>query len=637
MKTVTVVAGQTIELGYQYDNYATEVVFPSGIVTPFITNFGSSGTFAIWYRRSGDSLGYPIGDPLVTFDSSDNTITWQVVEADTANPGTAQVQLRYIVDEVCVMSQMFTGVVSDSVDVGTTVPEPMEQWADAILNGSQAGSLITEVQDIRLGYDGTEYPSAGDAVRNQIVQAMENGGGLSDDVKDALLQIAQKVAYIDDDGQTYYDDLYDALYPPATGVTLSASSWGSNTIGETYQLRATVAPSGWSGTVTWSSSNTSVATVSSTGLVTVVGYGLCIISATADSVSAPCRVSVTQLSVQSISAVFNQGSKKIYDTDDFETEIKKYLTVTATMSDASTQVLSSSAYGVNTTYLEGASTGNAQATYNQKTSEWFTFNVTEWLTSLTATYTQSGTVYDTDTLDSLKSDLVVTASYEDSSTATIASADYTLSGTLAEGTSTITVSYGGKTATFSVTVSSGYKLRSTFNSTGSEYIDTGVHLPTNGTVTIAEEFVITQFQTTGGSDIDYIFGTRQSTSDNSYMALQSNHKNSGNNQGKYLWGVGIGWSAGLNIIDTNQVIKIVHVITVSNNGLALSVSAHFKNVTAGTSQTFTNTYTTTSPISTNSIKIGNLFDSTGFIGTLNDFVIDDYEWTAEEISAFLAS
>ena len=75
------------------------------------------------------------------------------------------------------------------------------------------------------------------------------------------------------------------------------------------------------------------------------------------------------------------------------------------------------------------------------------------LSSITATYTQSGTVYDTDSLDSLKSDLVVTANYEDSSTATIASTDYTLSGTLAEGTSTITVSYGGKTATFSVVVS----------------------------------------------------------------------------------------------------------------------------------------------------------------------------------------
>lgn len=72
--------------------------------------------------------------------------------------------------------------------------------------------------------------------------------------------------------------------------------------------------------------------------------------------------------------------------------------------------------------------------------------------SITALYTQSGTVYDTDTLDSLKADLVVTAFYSDSSTQTVAVEDYTLSGTLTEGTSTITVSYGGKTTTFDVTV-----------------------------------------------------------------------------------------------------------------------------------------------------------------------------------------
>ena len=72
------------------------------------------------------------------------------------------------------------------------------------------------------------------------------------------------------------------------------------------------------------------------------------------------------------------------------------------------------------------------------------------LTSITCVYTQSGTVYTTDSLDSLKSDLVVTAHYDDSSTATVTS--YTLSGTLTEGTSTITVSYGGKSTTFNVTV-----------------------------------------------------------------------------------------------------------------------------------------------------------------------------------------
>lgn len=73
--------------------------------------------------------------------------------------------------------------------------------------------------------------------------------------------------------------------------------------------------------------------------------------------------------------------------------------------------------------------------------------------SITATYTQSGTVYDTDSLDRLKADLVVTANYSGGTSETVPSSDYTLSGTLTEGTSTITVSYAGLTTTFSVTVS----------------------------------------------------------------------------------------------------------------------------------------------------------------------------------------
>lgn len=73
------------------------------------------------------------------------------------------------------------------------------------------------------------------------------------------------------------------------------------------------------------------------------------------------------------------------------------------------------------------------------------------LVGITAVYTQSGTVYDTDSLDDLKSDLVVTALYSDSTSAVITSG-YTLSGTLTAGTSTITVAYGGQTATFNVTV-----------------------------------------------------------------------------------------------------------------------------------------------------------------------------------------
>lgn len=73
--------------------------------------------------------------------------------------------------------------------------------------------------------------------------------------------------------------------------------------------------------------------------------------------------------------------------------------------------------------------------------------------AISANYTQSGTVYSTDSLDMLKSDLVVVAEYGDGTTSTIPSSAYQLSGTLSSGTSIITVTYSEATTTFSVTVS----------------------------------------------------------------------------------------------------------------------------------------------------------------------------------------
>jgi len=72
------------------------------------------------------------------------------------------------------------------------------------------------------------------------------------------------------------------------------------------------------------------------------------------------------------------------------------------------------------------------------------------LNYIIADYTQTGHVYDTDSLNSLKNDLVVTAYYEDGHAEAIN--NYTLSGTLTIGASIITVTFGGKSTTFSVTV-----------------------------------------------------------------------------------------------------------------------------------------------------------------------------------------
>ena len=74
------------------------------------------------------------------------------------------------------------------------------------------------------------------------------------------------------------------------------------------------------------------------------------------------------------------------------------------------------------------------------------------LVRLSAVYTPSRTVYDVDNIEDLKSDLVVTALYSDSSTEVIPSTDYILDGTLEAGIRTISVVYGDNTATFQVDV-----------------------------------------------------------------------------------------------------------------------------------------------------------------------------------------
>lgn len=76
-------------------------------------------------------------------------------------------------------------------------------------------------------------------------------------------------------------------------VTLNKSSITSSgdTVGTTEQLTATTSPAG--GSIVWSSSDTAVATVDNTGLVTFVGNGTCTITATSGTVSASCSVTVS--------------------------------------------------------------------------------------------------------------------------------------------------------------------------------------------------------------------------------------------------------------------------------------------------------------------------------------------------------
>ena len=92
-----------------------------------------------------------------------------------------------------------------------------------------------------------------------------------------------------------FGNMYNDAVEP-TGVTLSSPEVNM-TAGETMTLTANVAPSNASlRTVTWSSSNSSVATVSG-GVVTALAAGECDITATCLDLQAVCHVKVTQTTI----------------------------------------------------------------------------------------------------------------------------------------------------------------------------------------------------------------------------------------------------------------------------------------------------------------------------------------------------
>lgn len=189
---------------------------------------------------------------------------------------------------------------------------------------------------------------------------------ISEDVKVALLNCFQNVAWINDAGQTHYDALEAALYPPKTLVSISAAfNQGSAVVHSTDSLDTlrqylTV-------TATYDDSSTGVVTNYTLSGTLVEGEST--IAVLYNGKSTTFTVNVTApATIDSISAVFTQGDAVIYDTDALDT-LKQYLTVTATYDDQTTQTVTN--YTLSGTLTAGTST--ITVSYGGKTT---TFNVT---------------------------------------------------------------------------------------------------------------------------------------------------------------------------------------------------------------------------------------------------------------------
>lgn len=179
------------------------------------------------------------------------------------------------------------------------------------------------------------------------------------------------------DGQSYNDELLNVLKNSndpynnlnkvePTGITLSNSNL-SLSVGDTKQLTATVTPAGATSTVIWTTSNSSVATVSN-GKVTAVGKGTATITATSTenaNVKATATVTVSTIAPTSITLSNSNVTLSVGDIEQITVKVSPtnaVSTVTWSTSDSSVATVSNgkvTAVGKGTATITATSTENA--------------------------------------------------------------------------------------------------------------------------------------------------------------------------------------------------------------------------------------------------------------------------------------
>lgn len=150
-----------------------------------------------------------------------------------------------------------------------------------------------------------------------------------------------------------------------TSVSLDKDSLSFTGTGSSQPLTATVSPSNATNkAVTWSSNNTSVATVSSDGTVKAVGYGTAVITAkTVNGLTSNCTITVNKEEITSLT-IATQPTKTSYSVGD--TLNTAGLTLKATYNNDTAKTISSG-FTCNVSKLTSIGTQTVTVSYGGKT------------------------------------------------------------------------------------------------------------------------------------------------------------------------------------------------------------------------------------------------------------------------------
>lgn len=245
------------------------------------------------------------------------------------------------------------------------------------------------------------------------------------------------------------------------------------------------------------------------------------------------------------------------------------------------------------------------------------------LQSISAVYTQSGTVTPSTPLDDLKSDLVVTATFEDGTTKTVT--NYTLSGTLAVGTSTVTVTYFTETTTFNVTVSLPsdivYQLSAPLVCDGSNSGSTSTEYTLLST---DHDYTITTYITRSTTirNNSYVFQCMQGSSPYWGLKLQINNS-------KYLaMSYGVTNSTAFNDLSpsSSAILKIVVRHTQGTTSAKWQMAGSNNTIISRTIGSSSNT-------ATSNMRLGGAY----YTGTINSFTIYNRVLSDAEAETFLTT
>ena len=135
MRKIAVMDTRTIVIGRVGENEAAQVVWP-GLLAKWRGLYGE-GTVQLAVRRPLDKLPYPV----VCAADGDN-VTWTVSAADTAQNGTGECELSYLVGDTVAKSQTWATMILRSLtgdEPGEPPEDPAKAWFAAIQ--SQIGDL----------------------------------------------------------------------------------------------------------------------------------------------------------------------------------------------------------------------------------------------------------------------------------------------------------------------------------------------------------------------------------------------------------------------------------------------------------------------------------------------------------------